>query len=116
MVATILSSDRFQVYWMRKLYGRKENFKNILTLFSAMHRHTGYSTAFLSDTMALRAGMSDNLFMVRLYQQLSKDRGTAWKQKLVISMDTHTERWCLPTVCTQTRKKEKTPLFYVSTP
>ncbi len=78
MVATILLLIAFQVYWMRKLYGEeKENFKKTsdVVFRDAMYRLQ--VQRFSGDTMALRAGMSDNLFMADLSAALKRSRETA---------------------------------------
>ncbi len=115
MVATILLLIAFQVYWMRKLYGEeKENFKKTsdVVFRDAMYRLQ--VQRFSGDTMALRAGMSDNLFMADFISSVEKIKGDSLKQKLVISMDTHTEKM-VSSDSVHTNKKEKDTIVYVST-
>ena len=115
MVATILLLIAFQVYWMRKLYGEeKENFKKTsdVVFRDAMYRLQ--VQRFSGDTMALRAGMSDNLFMADFISSVEKIKGDSLKQKLVISMDTHTEK-VVSSDSVHTNKKEKDTIVYVST-
>ena len=116
MAATILLIIAFQVYWMRKLYREeRENFKKTSDIIFRDAMYRLQAQRFSGDTIALRAGVSDNLFMADFISSVEKIRGSdSLKQKLVISMDTHSEQ-VVAGDKEPARKKEKDTIVYVTT-
>jgi two-component system, OmpR family, phosphate regulon sensor histidine kinase PhoR len=93
MAATILLLIAFQLYWMRKLYGEeKDNFKKTTDVVFRDAMYRMQVQRFSGDSMALRSGLGDNLFMADFISSFEKIKGDSLKQRLVISMDTHSEQ------------------------
>ena len=76
MVATILL-NRFPVYWIAfKLYGEeKGKLQKTSDVVFPRCRVPITVQRFSGDTMALRAGMSDNLFMADFISSVERSRG-----------------------------------------
>ena len=116
MAATILLIIGFQVYWMRKLY-REEitGFKKSTDIIFRDAMYRLQAQRFSGDTLALRGGLEDNLFMADFISSVEKIKGgDSLKQRLVISMDTHSEKMVSPEERVA-GKKEKDTVVYVST-
>jgi len=94
MAATILLIIAFQVYWIRKLYGEEtSNFKKTTDIIFRDAMYRLQVQRFAGDTLALRGELNDNLFMADFISSVEKIKGgDSLKQKLVISMDSHTEK------------------------
>lgn len=95
MTATILLIIAFQVYWMRKLYREETtNFKKTTDIVfrDAMYRLQAQRLA--GDSIELRGVMDDNLFMADFISSVEKvkEGKDSGRQKMVISMNTHTEK------------------------
>lgn len=94
MAATILLIIAFQVYWMQKLYVEETtNFKKTTDVIFRDAMYRLQVQRFTGDTLALRGELNDNLFMADFISSVEKIKGgDSLKQKLVISMDSHTEK------------------------
>lgn len=93
MAATILLIIGFQAYWLRKLYHEEtNNFKKTTDIVFRDAMYKLQAQRFSGDTMAFRGVLEDNLFMADFISSVEKIKGDNTKQKLVISMNTHTER------------------------
>jgi two-component system phosphate regulon sensor histidine kinase PhoR len=98
MAATILLIIAFQVYWMRKLYREETgNFKKTTDVIFRDAMYRIQLQRFSGDTLALRGGLDDNLFMADFISSVEKIKGgDSLKQRLVISMDSHSEKITSP--------------------
>lgn len=114
MAATILLIIAFQGYWMRKLYiEERDNFKKTTDVIfrDAMYRLQLQRLA--GDTLALRGELNDNLFMADFISSVEKIKGgDSLKQKLVISMDSHTEK--IASTEERSKKNDRDTVVYVS--
>lgn len=117
MAATILLIIAFQVYWMRKLYGEETtNFKKTTDIIFRDAMYRLQAQRFSGDTMALRGGLDDNLFMADFISSVEKIKGgDSLKQRLVISMDSHSEK-ISSSEGEPGKKNSNDTIVYVSTP
>lgn len=93
MAVTILLLSSFQVYWIRKLYVEEtDNFKKTTDVVFRDAMYRLQVQRFSGDSIILRSGLGDNLFMTDFISSVEKIKGDSVKQRLVISMDTHSEQ------------------------
>lgn len=114
MAASILLIIAFQVYWMRKLYIEETaSFKKTTDIIFRDAMYRLQAQRFSGDTLALRGELDDNLFMADFISSVERIKsGDSLKQRLVISMNSHTE-----TVSSHEKKEIKNgadTLVYVS--
>ncbi|HMU09321.1 MAG TPA: hypothetical protein PKC54_04900, partial [Ferruginibacter sp.] len=116
MAATILLIIAFQVYWMRKLYGEETtSFKKTTDIIFRDAMYRLQAQRFSGDTMALRGGLDDNLFMADFISSVEKIKGgDSLNQRLVISMDSHSEK-ISNSEGEPGQKNSKDTIIYVST-
>ena len=115
MTATILLIIAFQAYWMRKLYLEETaGFKKTTDVIFRDAMYRLQVQRFSGDTLALRGGLDDNLFMADFISSVEKIKGSdSLKQRLVISMDTHSEK-VVTTEEKQAAKRDKDTVIYVT--
>lgn len=115
MTATILLIIAFQAYWMRKLYLEETaGFKKTTDVIFRDAMYRLQVQRFSGDTLALRGGLDDNLFMADFISSVEKIKGSdSLKQRLVISMDTHSEK-VVTTEEKQAAKRDKDTIIYVT--
>jgi two-component system phosphate regulon sensor histidine kinase PhoR len=93
MAATILLIIGFQAYWLRKLYHEEtNNFRKTTDIVFRDAMYKLQAQRFSGDSMIFRGALDDNLFMADFISSVEKIKGDSTKQKLVISMNTHTEK------------------------
>lgn len=117
MGLTILLIIAFQAYWMRKLYREeKDNFRKTTDIIFRDAMYRLQAQRFSGDTLAIRGEVGDNLFMADFISSIEKIKGAdSLKQKLVISMDTHTEQVVSANEKKEHKKNEKDTVVYVTT-
>jgi two-component system phosphate regulon sensor histidine kinase PhoR len=95
MAATILLIIAFQAYWMRKLYREETgNFKKITDIIFRDAMYRLQAQRFTGDSVMFRGMMDDNLFMADFISSVEKvkEGKDSGRQKLVISMNTHSNK------------------------
>lgn len=114
MAATILLIIAFQVYWMQKLYVEETtNFKKTTDVIFRDAMYRLQVQRFTGDTLALRGELNDNLFMADFISSVEKIKGgDSLKQKLVISMDSHTEK--VSSTEERNKKNDRDTVVYMS--